>query len=156
MATLSGEEQPLPTFIQLHGALPQLMIDAPRGSDVGEYHIIVYGSIGNSQQTQAYSRFRVLVYHPSGIEVKLKPDFLVHLLSFQQIEIGKTVAYSPGPPVNADGALMTIEVDLGRAASFTEYRPVSNTLVVRGELMKMTDIGVHEFELTAAYQNETF
>ena len=117
----------------------------------------MYGyTIGSISKAQSSTRFRVLVYYPSDIEVRIKPDFLKNLIAYQQVELGKSFKYGLGPPINADGARMTVEADLGRARTFTEYDEQTNSFLLHGELMKLIEIGRHEYSIVASYRNATF
>lgn len=143
----------VPAFISPDGDI--ILIDPPKGGDIGEYEVRVCSKILNSIETTECISFDITVVpQPDGRTYTEEPEFMV-VLADQKVRVGDSLSFSPGANTNTYGYQMQVDVKLGVASRFVTYDSQLNTFRVQGSLLKKDDVGVYPIEVTARFSNGT-
>jgi len=74
----TGQVIDIPAFLDQDGEI--IIIDTPKGKDIGDYEVIVCSMIHNSIQTSACTEFDIIVNpEPTDIIYTKEPEFLLNL-----------------------------------------------------------------------------
>lgn len=137
----------IPAFLDQNGQI--VLIDTPKGRDIGDYEVIVCSMIHNSVQTSACTEFDVKVKpEPTDIIYTKEPEFLLNL-DDQRVRVGEALQYKIGQPVNNYGFRMELEFDMGDAFRFATFDAQFNTFKVHEVLTTNDDIGFYPIKVIA-------